>query len=479
MRQSGAGGVSIRTALPAALLLSLPAPVAAASSCDFLPEEAMPGWVQQLSTDGARFYGVGLQQQMRDTQGMVDAAQANAIADLAQNIEVDVRAQFTSDVTLRRVGERELTEAEISDITETISRMTLEEVATEDQWLDRDSCVLWTLVSITREKVRELRRSAVHELRIELVEEALARADDDSLGLTDRNAALAVAESLVDATDFSLLFEGYDEASMRVRIEGIGSVLDSLFERRVVPQERLSAALGELEQARSTSDFAAGREAVAAALGSLRQVIADFPFGSEPNLVAENAAFAVADAEVQRGDRCAAKMQYQIVVDRSRSEEWRGRAAERETQIPCNQAGRDSYLLRRALDGRRVAVVCTIDLGTGREPWSKPCDAAASFIQAHGGIAEDDESAATLVLEIAASGQLNTRENARNPNGVDYQFSGSVSTRMTDSGETVYSDEYSGVGGWNPISQAMALEVLGVHASRRFEDGYKEMVTGG
>ena len=48
------------------------------------------------------------------------------------------------------------------------------------------------------------------------------------------------------------------------------------------------------------------------------------------------------------------------------------------------------------------------------------------------------------------------------------KFQGDISTRMTSGTRLILEDNYAGIGGWNPVSEQMAMDVLGIHVFKRF-----------
>jgi hypothetical protein len=54
--------------------------------------------------------------------------------------------------------------------------------------------------------------------------------------------------------------------------------------------------------------------------------------------------------------------------------------------------------------------------------------------------------------------------------GKDWQFKGDVKTYVLNAGKSEFADNYTGIGGWNPISGEMAMDVIGIQAGRRFRE---------
>ena len=70
---------------------------------------------------------------------------------------------------------------------------------------------------------------------------------------------------------------------------------------------------------------------------------------------------------------------------------------------------------------------------------------------------------------VTASGRIVRRDSERSPMGEEVRFAGTINTLLIGGGTEV-EESYSGMGGWNPVGEDMAMEVLGIHAFRRFRD---------
>ena len=77
---------------------------------------------------------------------------------------------------------------------------------------------------------------------------------------------------------------------------------------------------------------------------------------------------------------------------------------------------------------------------------------------------------------FVAKGKVKQRKNQKNPSGADHQFSGRIYSFVVNDGALDFKDKYSGTGGWNPISEEMAVEVLGLNAAKRFRKQYLQHI---
>ena len=60
--------------------------------------------------------------------------------------------------------------------------------------------------------------------------------------------------------------------------------------------------------------------------------------------------------------------------------------------------------------------------------------------------------------------------------GDDHQFSGRIYSYVLHDGELEFKDKYTGTGGWNPVSEEMAVEVLGLNVAKRWKKKYLQHI---
>jgi len=155
-----------------------------------------------------------------------------------------------------------------------------------------------------------------------------------------------------------------------------------------------------------------------------------------------------------------------------------------------------TYKWRREFEGRKVAVLAAYAAGQPAVPWNKIHDEMTNFIQEMGGIPVQAgniidfdkiirfsqnpgapwdlpmSEAVDLVFVMAARGKLSTRENAENPFGEDVRFAGEIRTVTQKDGNASFQDRYKGAGGWNPMGEEMAMDVLALHVFKRWKAKY-------
>ena len=160
-----------------------------------------------------------------------------------------------------------------------------------------------------------------------------------------------------------------------------------------------------------------------------------------------------------------------------------------------------TYKWRREFEGRRVLVLSAYSAGNTSNFWKKIQDEVTGFIREAGGVVVAAETvldgtpmdparivslsehqggawrftspqSVDLVLVMAASGRLNRRENSANPFGEDVQFAGEIRTLAQKHGRPRFNDRYRGAGGWNPMGEEMAMDVLALHVFNRWQVKY-------
>ena len=160
----------------------------------------------------------------------------------------------------------------------------------------------------------------------------------------------------------------------------------------------------------------------------------------------------------------------------------------------------DTFQQRSEFEGRKVVVLSAYETGEAKSQWTKIHDELTNFIQEMGGtpVQADKMPGAPqivhfsqtpdqpwdialpigvdLVFVMAAHGRLNRRENTKNPFGEDVQFAGEIRTAAQKRGVVYFQDRYRGAGGWNPMGEEMAMDVLALHVFKRWKAKYYQLL---
>lgn len=479
-------------AVAATVLLAM-ATSTAQAKCDFLAKAPRPDWVSGSQAQADRYTGVGQAGEQDSVRQQLELAKQAAIRDLASNIEVSVRNDLTVSETLK-TGSEPITEMQIESITRSTTDVSLAGVEVDGSWLDRKRCVLWVLVSVDKAEVERLQAVNYQQANVAQLDDLIARAEQADLPVEQREQALAKAQTLIGEIDFSLLEQAlsrdfYDQTLGR--IAGLVQAAQS---------EAIDVG-GQLEQARALIVDAKSAKAASArgiklneARQLLRQVARLEPWGKAPDYWAEQASWELGDLETAANNPCAARVQYSRIESLAKDATWTRRARRAMHTVACSEDDQQKYVWRQRFEGQQVALMCAFDTGNTQQHWQRVCDDIRGFLASHGAAVEQrnaSEPAAVLsaaqsaplnddniVLVFAATGQIATRDNPRNAGVTDYQFKGKLLTRVVSDASDEFADNYSGVGGWNPISRDMAMEVLALQVSRRWQDKYYQQMVG-
>lgn len=131
-----------------------------ADRCAFLPERPMPPWVSGLP-DMKDYVGVGQAGTSESPEQQIRAAEDRARGSLAAGISVKIHEQLLQNLCEGQCGEEE--QSKILLKAESKTKHTLKGVEIKERWLDRGSCMVWVLATLSRDKV-ELRRAMMFNL---------------------------------------------------------------------------------------------------------------------------------------------------------------------------------------------------------------------------------------------------------------------------------------------------------------------------
>jgi len=137
-------------------------------ACTFLPERPAPGWVSKrpATTD---FVGVSSAPRMANPTEQIQAAEQNARAALAAEIEVVVNETITmvtveEEHTPGTTTSRESISATTAAAKQAVDQ-TLMGARIDERWLDRENCVVYVLAAATQASVEEARKKLAERLR--------------------------------------------------------------------------------------------------------------------------------------------------------------------------------------------------------------------------------------------------------------------------------------------------------------------------
>ena len=313
-----------------------------------------------------------------------------------------------------------------------------------------------------------------------------------------------------DNLEVEMISQG--ESSVRRRKHWQSWVLIRCYKDRYLPEiEKRTEALNLWLEAESLYQTRSGITGSKKKIHLLRDIdrkyrdlLARYPIGSERIFSTERVAFRLAELERYKGNPCAAENHYRSVLDGSVSYQWKNKARIKLKEVGCGEDEYKIFLWRRDFEGRNVAITCAYRVDNRFFPWDKAKGELSAFLQGMGPslagqsrnippetasqwVAEPEKGRRYLsgqgldyLIILFADGDFNLRENDNNPFGTNksFQFSGSVKSLVLTKQGVHFSNNYSCVGGWNPISKQMGMDVLALAATKRWKKKFFELMGG-
>jgi hypothetical protein len=466
-----------------------------------------PDWVRKRPQEAGYYIGIGVAEKKdREKDEVQRLARDRALQDLTAAIAVTVSGTFVQNVVETTGMLEEEVRSEIQ--TQTQARLVGYEIV--DTWESRKE--YWAYCRLSKSDYAEL--------------EAEWRRDaaNTAVDMLERAAREKEAKHFASALAFSF-------QALASVIEYVGEALTAEFGGREVYlfneiYTSVQSSLDEIEltAARRTIPFLAGQplrepvvfQAVRVAPSGETVAVADLPlrfiFAQGQGRLTEEArtdAEGTALCHVTQTDAGAEAQTIRAEVDidalcqdaaaKGFFTGLVGRLGVPQTTVglePC--ADEESCLWRSEFAGRRVVVLCAYEANGNVAPWPKMCDEVSTYLEGLGADVGpprempelrsvvdwsaapkgrwglDGDGDVDLVLLMVASGKLNARENRSSPYGEDFQFAGEIRTVAHWRGEAHFSDRYQGTGGWNPMGEQMCMEVLALHAVKRWQEAYRK-----
>ena len=468
-------------ALLALALLAPAAQTAHAAKCPEFSGGPQPEWVTRNAAPAGYYTGVG--QAQKGLLGITDQmnlAKQAALRDLAGGIRVSVRSELNLRETATGAPGRLQARTEVDSQTQTRIDAELAGVEADETWMDAKACVIWVRVKISEAAVQ-----------LQKLRELFRAAEDPALAVADRERALEQGRALLPRVDFSVARDGATREYFDTLARRLTVVLANARGRFEMNEKDFRQAQELLQQARLTRDIAEQARLALPARELLTKVSSSVAFGKAPDYWPEQAMWELGDFETQAGNPCEARRLMQDLQRRAGGE-WQAKAGTRLAELSCSPAQQQLSALRRLAYGRDVALICVYQAGAKAEHWNRACADMTSLLSESGaakvsaneiapgaaaGIAESCARGCAqapggegLTLVFFAKGALASRKNPENPMGKDWQFKGDVKTYVLNAGKPEFADAYAGIGGWNPISGEMAMDVIGIQAHRRFRE---------
>lgn len=174
-------------------------------SCDFLPEQIQPIWINNGGQIPGYYVGVGTANVRTDQSGALSLAKQNARGDLASSISVHVRKSLTQHIRNHINNDAELTSKQSESMTRSITDVSLNKVSGAGQWFNKKACQVWVRVKVDNATVEKIQNQKSNEQRLAQAEKLFGKTDDGHRGLDDKTHDMEMAMKLIDETDFNHL----------------------------------------------------------------------------------------------------------------------------------------------------------------------------------------------------------------------------------------------------------------------------------
>lgn len=161
-----------------------------AAECAFLPDAPAPEWIKSAPSISGFYAGVGSAGKKENWENQINASFQSGLADIAQQFSISVEHSFTDIVGETRKGATSNSKQSVQMVTKTSVQQLLQDAAVHDKWLDRKSCVLWTLVKIPKGSMLSNEKLRLVEALIENCAETMPGTPQEKLALLKRGGVL-------------------------------------------------------------------------------------------------------------------------------------------------------------------------------------------------------------------------------------------------------------------------------------------------
>lgn len=126
------------------------------ATCHFLPESPAPTWVNNTNKDNDFYYAVGgtsgkKGSEYLEVNNFINQARQDAINNLASSIRSAIKVSTKRTVVSKKEGKSKAEiRKEVNQKTEVVSQAALSAVIDDARWLDRENCLLWYQVKVSK-----------------------------------------------------------------------------------------------------------------------------------------------------------------------------------------------------------------------------------------------------------------------------------------------------------------------------------------
>ncbi|MBC7954546.1 MAG: LPP20 family lipoprotein [Cytophagales bacterium] len=378
------------------------------------------------------------------------AARTQALKELAERIRVSVSSSVKLNDSKVSEGGKQVLRSSIESVAEATTSVTLQNVRADQQWVDARRCQAWVRVSVSRADFDRARKRDVLLALGKQVGAMLATAEDASKPLPQRESSAAAAASLLGTNDFSEVPE-VSAAALKVRLGGVTKMLQKMKQDETRLLTLAQAHVEAYAAFKSSTNPVERLEAAGRALRPLRSLMAAawVPDESTIGFVPQARLVSLlSDA----GYPCLAKQ------------------ASNE-KLACAPADVAQERQKEYFAGRQVVLSCGMRLAGKPAPWVKACASLSESLAKLGARTEIDVPVPKQLLpgvtyiRLMADGRTNSRTDPEDKTA-GYRFEGTVSSQVRGLDSPI-DDSYQALTGWNPVSTAMATDILAISAAKR------------
>ena len=476
------------------LLLILTSQNIFANSCDFLPETEQPQWINGNPNINGYHVGVGLsEREDKNSQQQIEAARQSALKNLTSNIEVSIQQDMVISEQVTEDDVITTAKKEVKSITKIFSNASLKNIETDEMWLQRDNCVVWVRIKVPESIIDEIRNKKAQSKKLSTLIEHVDFSKNENNSTDARVENINLAKILLNEINFYVLDDPRGESYYRDLVSGVDLSVMALKNKTQTAKSLFLSAKQFLERADNSSTQSEKSDLISSATKNLNKVLADFEYNARESW-AENAALRLGEIAKNKGNDCAAQYYFEHIKNHSLQSKWKIKSNGLLIGILCDDDKKNEFKWRNIFDGENVLLTCVYKTKNDLAYWEDLCDRIRNRISSYGAIIEEEEFSDVQLKNIVrrkhkskfiknlskynkkllfiAKGTISKRKSRNNTGGRDYQFKGKISSLMLSGNKLEFSDKYSGAGGWNPISDDMAMEILGVHVDKRW---YKKL----
>lgn len=478
------------------LLVLLASNYAFASECDFLPEAQKPLWIDGDPSISGFYVGVGVSREVNgDAQQQIETARQSALKNLSNNIEVSIQQDMLITEQVSEEEANTTAKKEVKSITKIVSGASLRNIKTDEVWLDRKHCLVWTRIKIADSIVKEIRNKDVQSEKLASLLSHINHTKDESLSIETRKENVALAKILLSEINFYILDDPKGEEYYKKLVESNFYAIEKLQQRKNTAESLFTKAKQLLEKSNNSSSKIEKTKLDKLAKNNLNKILTEFKYDTR-NIWSESAALLLGELARTKGHDCAAQYYFQHIKNNTLQSDWKIKSESLLIGLSCDKAKQKDYKLRSIFEGAKILLTCVYKTQNSISTWDDLCDRVRNRMSAYGAIVEEkdfnDNQLKNIIrrknksqhiknlnnydknILFIAKGAIAKRKSKSNPEGKDYQFKGKITSLILSGDKLEFSDKYSGAGGWNPISDDMAMEVLGVHVEKRWYKKYSK-----